>query len=77
MAEFERAAATRPLDRLHCPLCGLPNECGPAQSGTFDTPCWCTAVEFNAEALAALPAEERGRACICFRCATGAASDPK
>jgi hypothetical protein len=57
--------------RLHCPLCGLPNGCAPAGSGSFDTPCWCTAVKFDAEALAAVPASERGRACICFRCATG------
>lgn len=30
-----------PLPALSCPLCGAANECAAAQSGSFDTPCWC------------------------------------
>ena len=63
-------AAPAPAPEHRCPLCGGPNGCAPAQAGSFGTPCWCTAVEVRADALARLPAADRGRACLCRRCAT-------
>ncbi|MDZ7858232.1 cysteine-rich CWC family protein [Sphaerotilus sp.] len=62
-----------PLPACHCPLCGGPNGCAPALSGTFDSPCWCTTVEMPAKVLARLPAAQRGQACICRACAEAGA----
>jgi hypothetical protein len=53
-----------------CPRCGAPNECAPARSGSFDTPCWCSAVVVDPAMLAALPDDQLGRACLCRRCVT-------
>ena len=58
-----------PLPNATCPLCGAPNECAPALTGSFDTPCWCTEVRIDRAALARLPEHERNRACLCRRCA--------
>ncbi|MEO8752557.1 MAG: cysteine-rich CWC family protein [Casimicrobiaceae bacterium] len=58
----------KPEPNVVCPACGGPNACAPACSGDFATPCWCTEVTVNAAALAALPAEARGQACLCRRC---------
>lgn len=59
----------QPLPAHSCPLCGGPNGCAAAAQGTFDTPCWCTQARFSAELLARVPPADRGRACICSRCA--------
>ena len=58
-----------PLPATACPLCGGPNGCAPAVSGSFDSPCWCTAVRIPAEVLARIPAAQRGLACVCRACA--------
>ena len=58
-----------PLPSLACPLCGEPNQCAVAQSGSFATPCWCAGVIIDADALAKVPESERGRSCLCPRCA--------
>jgi hypothetical protein len=63
----ERPAA--PLPATGCPLCGGPNGCAPAVSGSFDSPCWCTAVRIPPEVLARVPTAQRGMACICRTCA--------
>jgi hypothetical protein len=65
-----------PQNAPDCPLCGSPNACAVAESGRFDTACWCTAAAFPAALLAALPEADRGRACVCAGCAAAAASDP-
>jgi len=62
-----------PLRSNVCPLCGGPNGCAPAQSGTFDGPCWCTTAEFSKELLDRVPPAERRTACICRQCATAGA----
>ncbi|MDE2402232.1 MAG: cysteine-rich CWC family protein [Burkholderiales bacterium] len=62
------------LPHATCPLCGGPNECAPAACGTLDTPCWCTKAVFNAALLDTLPADQRGRSCICARCAAAASA---
>ena len=54
-----------------CPLCGKPNQCAmelERLTGLKQPPCWCTGVEFDAELLARLPQEAKGRACICAAC---------
>ena len=58
-----------PLQAPQCPLCGAANECAAARSGSFDRPCWCTAATFAPAVLAAVPAEAKGKACLCSRCA--------
>jgi len=59
-----------PAPRTRCPLCGGPNACAPAASGTFETPCWCADARFAPALLAALP---RGgeAACVCAACVRG------
>ena len=66
---------TRPasIDPARCPLCGGDNACAMA-SGDADRPCWCTRLSFDAGLLARVPAEVKGVACICRRCAEEAAS---
>jgi hypothetical protein len=49
-----------------CPLCGGPNECGVA-AGT--STCWCWSAEIPAETLAGVPEAQRGRICVCEKCA--------
>jgi len=60
---------TAPLPALTCPVCGVSNECAVARSGQFDTPCWCKNVTFSTNALARVPEEMRGKACLCPQCA--------
>lgn len=54
-----------------CPLCGGPNGCAPAASGSFDTPCWCTTTPIDPAVLARIPEAQRHQACVCRNCATG------
>ena len=70
------ALTMQPLPDRHCPLCGAPNECAPACDGTFDVPCWCTAITVSAAALDLVPPDKRERACLCVRCATSDARTP-
>lgn len=63
-----------PLPNLRCPLCRAANDCAAAQSGSFDTPCWCADVTVDPRAIAAIPEPQRGKACLCPRCATGRAT---
>lgn len=62
------------LRALRCPLCGGPNGCEPARTGSFDSPCWCTEVRIAPEVLERIPEDARDRACLCRRCATGGES---
>lgn len=62
-----------PKAALECPVCGAPNDCAPARTGTFDTPCWCASVTIDPAAVVALPEALRGKACLCPRCAAAAA----
>ena len=63
------------LPNRECPLCGGPNACAPAQTGTLATPCWCRDVVIPPETLARVPEDQRRRACLCAACAA-AASHP-
>jgi hypothetical protein len=62
-----------PQPALVCPLCGKANQCAPAASGSFDTPCWCTTVKVDPAAIAALGGNRD--ACLCPACARGASED--
>lgn len=64
--------SSAPLPNTVCPLCGGANECTPAASGSFDTPCWCQTASIDPEALARVPKERVNVACLCPRCAAGA-----
>ncbi|WP_263264103.1 cysteine-rich CWC family protein [Pseudomonas sp. RIT-PI-S] len=61
-------------DPATCPACGGRNQC--ALTDGSSAPCWCFSVEVSAAALAALPEAERGRACLCPRCANLTATLP-
>ncbi|WP_372659201.1 cysteine-rich CWC family protein [Hydrogenophaga sp.] len=64
-----------------CPICGGDNRCAmeiERTTGVNQGPCWCTTATFDAELLARLPAQTRGKACICARCAAaGAGGHPR
>ena len=62
----------QPLPNLECPVCGGPNKCAAAASGSFATPCWCTQIAVRPELLARLPQDERKRSCLCRKCLAGA-----
>lgn len=64
-----------PPNPEHCPLCGKANHCAMAlerSSGQKQPPCWCTQATFNADLLAQIPAQAKGRACVCAACAEAA-----
>jgi hypothetical protein len=56
-----------------CPLCGGPNACGLVAGAAS---CWCYEARIPAAVLARIPAEARGRSCICQTCATGGVAPP-
>ncbi len=57
-----------PLDASLCPLCGRPNRC--AVTEEIDPGgCWCMAAPVSPAALARIPEEARGLACLCPACA--------
>lgn len=64
----------KPAPELHCPLCGGANACSPASSGTFSSACWCMTAAIPESVLAQIPADKRGKACLCPRCAQGSGS---
>lgn len=53
-----------------CPLCGQPNGCVLARSGSVEEPCWCADVEVSADAISRIPKEMRGKSCLCHHCAS-------
>jgi hypothetical protein len=59
----------QPLANHTCPLCGGANQYAPATAGTFAVECWCTTAAISPEALARVPAELVGKACLYPRCA--------
>ncbi len=61
------SAALTPETRL-CPLCRRPNHCGALSGAEGAKRCWCHDVKVPAALLARVPAEERGKACVCREC---------
>lgn len=57
-------------DPLVCPLCGQPNACPNLGTADISRSCWCNdpALSFPTELLEQLPAEAKGKACICRAC---------
>ena len=55
------------LDRI-CPLCGGDNQCAMAGNSPV-TECWCVKTAIDHQRLAAIPADARGKRCICPACA--------
>ncbi len=53
------------MDPRTCPLCGKPNQCGMAEGKGS---CWCFEVKLDPAALAKLPEEAKGKACVCRSC---------
>ncbi|MFT3718572.1 cysteine-rich CWC family protein [Pseudorhodoferax sp.] len=62
-----------PVDPARCPLCGALNTCAMAAGAPAAraADCWCMRTPVAPAALARLPAERRGLACLCPRCAQG------
>lgn len=66
--------AATPLNAPLCPLCGQPNACQVASCGSFNTPCWCSEVQFSPALLAQVPADQVRKSCVCQACADRANS---
>ncbi|MDF2938946.1 MAG: hypothetical protein K0Q90_4319 [Paenibacillaceae bacterium] len=50
-----------------CPLCGQPNGCAiPAGEDPYD--CWCMTARIPQDLRDRVPADRRGKACICRNC---------
>ncbi|HUP07304.1 MAG TPA: cysteine-rich CWC family protein [Caldimonas sp.] len=56
-----------PAPRTRCPLCGGPNGCAPAASGSFQSPCWCAGVRVPPALLARHPGGD-APSCWCASC---------
>ncbi len=54
---------------MTCPLCGGPTECG-VEAGK--STCWCFDMSMPPDVLEQVPADQRGVACICQKCAAQA-----
>ena len=67
------SSQTPPLRELRCPLCGEPNGCAPAISGSFESQCWCREVSIPEAVLARVTESSVGKACVCRKCAQAAA----
>lgn len=65
---------TLPLDPSRCPLCGQANQCA-ITAGLLPESCWCMQTPVSQDALAQLPSEARGKACICPVCAQPSDTD--
>jgi hypothetical protein len=59
---------TPSIDPARCPVCGADNRCAMAADPDASR-CWCFDVAISAESLSLIPAEARGVACVCARCA--------
>ncbi|MBQ0721495.1 MAG: cysteine-rich CWC family protein [Gammaproteobacteria bacterium] len=64
------------MNKTNCPLCRQANHCGQEKN---QTQCWCKAedIQFPAQLIQQLPADQVGKSCICKACllAFQAASD--
>ena len=58
-----------------CPRCGQANRCAQAGHEQAVSDCWCFHMPVDARVLDELPAELRGKVCLCPACA--AATDPR
>ncbi|MBV8619703.1 MAG: cysteine-rich CWC family protein [Curvibacter sp.] len=59
-----------------CPLCGESNGCAMSRAGADPADCWCMRTPVAPEALARIPAAQRGRQCLCPHCAQATAGQP-
>jgi len=62
------------VDASRCPLCGSVNLCAmelARETGQAPGECWCMQADFSLAPLDEIPAETRGLACLCARCAAG------
>jgi len=50
-----------------CPLCGGLNSCAVIEGKPIDE-CWCKAVKIPQALLEKVPAELRGKVCVCQTC---------
>lgn len=69
MSATGQAASVGTAGPAACPLCGADNACAMAAPEGAAGECWCSAARILPETLAQLPEAERGRRCVCARCA--------
>ena len=58
------------IDTSRCPLCGHDNSCAMAidNDQVKASACWCTKTKVPPQLIATVPAEQKGKACICMDC---------
>jgi hypothetical protein len=62
------------VDATRCPLCQQPNAC---QIAAGQKTCWCFSVTMDSSAIDRVPAEAKGRACLCRACGVKPAPTPQ
>lgn len=65
-------AAEAAASAAACPLCGGDNACAMASPNGGAGECWCFTARIPPETLERIPEAERGRRCVCARCAGAA-----
>lgn len=55
------------MNPMNCPICGKPNGCA-AETNPAPDDCWCFHERFPDALLDKVPAEWKGKACICRDC---------
>lgn len=65
------------VDPLLCPLCQQKNRCANLGDKETNKTCWCNDpdIQFPKELLDQVPADKKGKACICQRCAQAFSSE--
>ncbi|MDG1583324.1 cysteine-rich CWC family protein [Pseudomonas sp. GOM6] len=56
-------------DAERCPRCGQLNQCAQASSPQPVQDCWCFHRPIPRQLIEELPAEQRGKSCLCPHCA--------
>lgn len=64
-------------DAERCPRCGQPNHCAQAGRAQAVTDCWCFHTPIPRQLLEELPAEQRGKSCLCPNCAQALQQAPQ
>ncbi|MCP1132310.1 cysteine-rich CWC family protein [Paenibacillus polysaccharolyticus] len=67
MSDQQDSTPKQSLNALICPLCGESNGCAYAE-GKPHSECWCGHVSFPEGVFERIPAEKRGKSCICQQC---------
>ncbi|MGQ8872501.1 cysteine-rich CWC family protein [Paenibacillus sp. TSA_86.1] len=67
MSDQQNSTPSETVDVFMCALCGESNACAYA-AGKPHSECWCGHASFPEGVFERVPAEQRGKSCICQQC---------